>query len=55
MAGAYGLSGDLRKGFVLLGGAQYGRLLSRFADSPIVKDAGSADQWVFGGGLAYQF
>ncbi len=55
VAGAYGLSGDLRKGFVLLGGAQYGRLLSRFADSPIVKDAGSADQWVFGGGLAYQF
>ena len=55
MAGAYALSGDLRKGFVLLGGAQYGRLLSRFADSPIVKDAGSADQWVFGGGLAYQF
>lgn len=55
MAGAYALSGDLRKGFVLLGGAQYGRLLSRFADSPIVKDAGSADQWTFGGGLAYQF
>jgi outer membrane scaffolding protein for murein synthesis (MipA/OmpV family) len=55
LAGAYGLSGDLRKGFVLIGGAQYGRLLSRFADSPIVKDAGSADQWLFGGGLAYQF
>lgn len=55
LAGAYGLSGDLRKGFVLLGGAQYGRLLSRFADSPIVKDAGSADQWTFGAGLAYQF
>jgi outer membrane scaffolding protein for murein synthesis (MipA/OmpV family) len=55
MAGAYALSGDLRKGFVLIGGAQYGRLLSRFADSPIVKDAGSADQWLFGAGLAYQF
>lgn len=55
VAGAYSLSGDLRKGLVLLGGAQYGRLLSRFADSPIVKDAGSADQWLFGGGLAYQF
>ena len=55
LAGAYALSGDLRKGFVLIGGAQYGRLLSRFADSPIVKDAGSADQWLFGGGLAYQF
>ena len=55
VAGAYALSGDLRKGFVLLGGAQYGRLGDRFADSPIVKDAGSADQWLFGGGLAYQF
>lgn len=55
MAGAYALSGDLRKGFVMIGGAQYGRLLSRYADSPIVKDIGSADQWLFGGGLAYQF
>jgi outer membrane protein len=55
LAGAYALSGDLRKGFVMIGGAQYGRLGQRFADSPIVKDAGSADQWIFGGGLAYQF
>ena len=55
MAGAYALSGDLRKGFVLIGGAQYGRLGDRYADSPIVKDAGSKDQWLFGGGLAYQF
>ena len=55
LAGAYGLSGDLRKGFVLIGGAQYGRMLGRFADSPIVADAGSADQWLGGIGLAYQF
>ncbi len=55
VAGAYALSGDLRKGFVMIGGAQYGRLLSRYADSPVVKDAGSADQWLLGGGLAYQF
>ena len=55
VAGAYALSGDLRKGFVMIGGAQYGRLLSRYADSPVVKDVGSADQWLFGGGLAYQF
>lgn len=55
IAGAYALSGDLRKGFTLIGGAQYGRLLSRFARSPIVADVGSADQWLFGGGLAYQF
>lgn len=55
MAGAYALSGDLRKGFVLIGGAQYGRLTSRFADSPIVSEVGDADQWLFGAGLAYQF
>lgn len=55
LAGAYGLSGDLRKGFVLIGGAQYGRMLGRYADSPIVADAGSADQWLGGIGLAYQF
>ncbi len=55
VAGAYALSGDLRKGFVMIGGAQYGRLLSRYADSPVVSQVGSADQWLFGGGLAYQF
>ncbi|WP_054589258.1 MipA/OmpV family protein [Sphingopyxis macrogoltabida] len=55
VAGAYALSGDLRKGFVLVGGAQYGRLTGRYADSPIVSQAGSADQWLFGGGVAYQF
>lgn len=55
MAGAYALSGDLRKGFVMIGGAQYGRLGQRFADSPIVAEAGNADQWLLGAGLAYQF
>lgn len=55
MAGAYALSGDLRKGFVLLGGAQYGRMTSRFATSPIVDVAGARDQWLAGAGLAYQF
>jgi len=55
VAGAYGLSGDLRKGFVLIGGAQYGRLIGRYADSPIVAEAGDADQWLGGVGIAYQF
>lgn len=55
VAGAFGLSGDLRKGFVLIGGAQYGRMTSRFGDSPIVSIAGSRDQWLGGVGLAYQF
>lgn len=55
VAGAYGLSGDLRKGFVLIAGAQYGRMLGRYADSPIVAEAGDADQWLGGVGIAYQF
>ena len=55
VAGAYGLSGDLRKGFVLIGGAQYGRLTGRYGDSPIVGIAGSRSQWLAGGGIAYQF
>ncbi|WP_428684499.1 MipA/OmpV family protein [Sphingopyxis sp.] len=55
LAGAYALSGDLRKGFVLIGGAQYGRMTGRYADSPIVDIAGSKDQFLAGGGVAYQF
>ncbi len=55
VAGAYALSGDLRRGFVLIGGAQYGRLTGRYGDSPIVSIAGSRDQWLAGGGIAYQF
>lgn len=55
VAGAYALSGDLRKGFVLIGGVQYGRMTSRFAASPIVRIAGDADQWIGGAGVAYQF
>ena len=55
LASAYALSGDLRKGFVLIGGAQYGRMLGRIADSPIVSIAGSRNQWLAGGGIAYQF
>ncbi len=55
LAGAYALSGDLRKGFVMIGGVQYGRIISRYAASPLVSQVGSADQWLLGGGLAYQF
>lgn len=55
VAGAYALEKDLRKGFVLIGGAQYGRLSGRLADSPIVRIAGDADQWLAGAGVAYNF
>lgn len=55
IAGAHALSGDLRKGFVLIGGAQYARVTGRYGDSPIVATAGSRDQWLAGAGIAYQF
>lgn len=52
---AHSLSGDLRKGWALIGGMTYGRLLGRYADSPIVRDAGDRDQWLGGVGVAYSF
>lgn len=54
-AAAYALERDLRKGLILIGGVQYGRMTSRFARSPIVRMAGDRDQWIFGAGLAYNF
>lgn len=55
LAGGKSLSGDLRKGWAVFAGAGYGRLLGRYADSPIVKDAGRRDQWLGGLGIAYTF
>ena len=52
---AHAISGDLRQGLLLVGGAQYGRLLGSYAQSPIVATRGDADQWIGGLGLAYQF
>lgn len=55
LAAAQSLSGDLRKGWTLVFAGQYGRMLGRYARSPIVADAGSEDQWLGGLGLAYTF
>ena len=33
----------------------YNRLLGDAADSPVVDDVGSADQYAFGGGVFYRF
>lgn len=49
------LSGDLRKGWAVFALGGYSRILGRYADSPIVADAGSRDQWMGGIGLAYTF
>ena len=52
---AQSLSGDLRKGWVLVAGGTYGRLLGRYAGSPIVRNAGDRNQWLGALGVAYSF
>jgi outer membrane scaffolding protein for murein synthesis (MipA/OmpV family) len=49
------LGGDHRKGWALFGLAGYKRLLGQYARSPIVRDAGSADQFLGIAGIAYAF
>lgn len=55
LAMAQSLSGDLRKGWAVAGAAQYGRMLGRYARSPVVETAGRRAQWSFGAGIAYTF
>ncbi|MEQ6331937.1 MipA/OmpV family protein [Sphingobium sp. MK2] len=49
------LSGDLRKGWALFGLAGYSRMLGKYADSPIVSDAGSRNQFIGALGIGYTF
>jgi len=51
----YSLTGDLLHGFKLVAGGTYSRLLGDFANSPIVRTAGSRNQWVGAAGVAYTF
>lgn len=51
----YDLDGDPRTGLGLFGLASYKRLLGQFADSPVVKDAGSASQAFAVAGVLYSF
>ncbi len=52
----YDLDGDLTNGgFALFGLAGYSRMLGNFADSPIVADRGSPDQFLGGIGIGYTF
>lgn len=55
LLGNYAISGDLRRGLSAFAIGNYSRLLGDFADSPIVADAGDADQWFGAVGLAYTF
>lgn len=49
------LSGDLRTGWAIFGVAGYARLLGKYADSPIVSDVGSRNQFVGALGIGYTF
>lgn len=49
------LGGDARKGVGLFGLAGYKRLLGKYADSPVVRDVGSANQGFAVAGLTYSF
>jgi outer membrane scaffolding protein for murein synthesis (MipA/OmpV family) len=49
------LGGDNRKGWALFGLTGYKRLLGQYARSPIVRDAGDADQFLAVAGVAYSF
>lgn len=53
---AYDLSGDVRDGGLsVFGVANYSRMLNDGKDTPFTSLRGSADQWVFGAGVAYTF
>jgi MipA family protein len=49
------LGGDNRSGWALFGLGGYKRLLGQYARSPIVRDAGNADQFLAVAGIAYSF
>ncbi|WP_343344917.1 MipA/OmpV family protein [Sphingomicrobium sp. XHP0239] len=55
LIGAYALGPDIRRGFAVFGLVSRSQLLGDFADSPIVSEAGSAEQWVTGLGIGYSF
>jgi MipA family protein len=55
LVAAQSLSGDLRKGWALFATGGYGRMLGRYADSPLVRDVGSRDQWMGALGIGYTF
>lgn len=55
LTGGYSLSGDLRRGWAIVGLVGYARVLGRYADSPIVATAGDRNQWTGALGIAYTF
>jgi outer membrane scaffolding protein for murein synthesis (MipA/OmpV family) len=55
LLGTVSLSGDLRRGWGLFAIGSYSRLLGDFKNSPIVREAGDADQFFAALGVSYTF
>lgn len=55
LLGTHAITGDLTKGLTAVGIVGYYRMLGDYKDSPIVAEAGSADQFIAGLGLTYTF
>ena len=55
LTGGYSLSGDIRKGWVIVGAIGYSRMLGHYADSPVVAIAGSKNQFLAALGVGYTF
>lgn len=55
LLGVYALTGDLTKGLSAVGVVGYYRMLGAYKRSPIVRDAGSPNQWIAGLGATYTF
>ena len=54
-AGTYSLTGNLLKGWKLVAGGTYKKMLNDYGDSPLVSVAGSRSQWLGAVGVAYTF
>ena len=55
IAGTYSITGNLLKGFKLVAGGTYKKMLNDYGDSPLVSVAGSRSQWLGALGVAYTF
>ena len=51
----YALSGDLRKGWAIFATGSYSKMLGDFKRSPLVSEAGDANQWFGALGVGYTF
>ncbi|MGI4732554.1 MAG: MipA/OmpV family protein [Janthinobacterium lividum] len=51
----YSLTGNLLHGFKIVAGGTYTTMMGDFADSPLIRIAGSGNQWLGAAGLAYTF